>query len=510
MRVSLRWLRRWVPCLSGDIDAIGDALLSLGFPVESVEMVGIPAKHLHVGKIIQFEQHPRGDRLRICQVDVGEEVPRQIVCGANNFFQEDHVAVALPGCRMPDGTVIKVADFRGVRSHGMMCSGRELGISQDGEGLLILEKEIPIGTAVSLLFPELSDVSFDLEITSNRGDCMSHLGIARELAAYYNLNLAVCPENLPLSFADEGEKEQFGSTLRIQCDCEECTQFIAWEVRGVTVKESPQWLRDDLEHIGVRPVNNVVDVTNWLLADCGQPLHAFDKDKIHGGYLYIRRAYEGEKMVAIDHRSYALQGDMMVVCDSQKPLAIAGIMGSVDGEVDEDSKNLILESAAFAAESIQCTARKLGIVSGAAQRFSRGIDEAYVHICAKKAVQMLEQICGGEAATEPAVFSRGGEKMEKKTISIDGEFVRKKLGKNVADEEIENVLRRLYFQPQGRDGHWQVFVPSFRAHDVCTSIDLLEEFIRLYGIHQLPLGDVLMRAIYGEDDESFQFQRRVG
>jgi phenylalanyl-tRNA synthetase beta chain len=484
-----------------EVGEICDALVSLGIGVESKNFMGIPQQLLVTGKVISFEKHPRAERLRICQVDAGEDQPRQIVCGATNFQSGDHVPVALPGCVMPDGTKIQSTDFRGIRSDGMMCSGGELGLSDANGGLLILGKDAPLGTPLHALFPDFGDTVLELEITANRGDCMSHLGIARELAARFDLPLAV-------EYEERRPTETTENSLLRQLSLEsnDCHQFIAWAIRGVKVDKSPDWLRKDLEHIGLRSVNNVVDITNWILMDSGQPLHAFDSGKIRGHRLHIRRAFPGEQITALNHKTYTLDEDALVIADDERALVIAGIMGSVDAEVDDQSVDLIIESATFDSQSIQRTARKLGIHSDASQRFARGTDPLRALPAARQAVSMITELCGGVADSEPVLVCNPEYSFMGPQISLTGDFVREKFGTLVPDDTIENALRRLYFGIQRDKGQWSVTVPSFRARDVTSSIDLVEEFIRFHGVERLGHQPVRMEAVTREDDGSFCLQ----
>jgi phenylalanyl-tRNA synthetase beta chain len=502
MKISLRWLRRWLPKLDAGVDEICDALVGLGIGVESRDSTGIPQQFLVVGEVISFEKHPHADRLRVCQVSAGGDQPRRIVCGATNFQPGDHVPVALPGCAMPDGTQIQISDFRGLRSEGMMCSGRELGLSDDHGGILILKKNTPVGTSLHALFPDSGDTVLDLEITANRGDCMSHLGIARELAARFDIPLAVeYAERSPTATTENSLLRQ------LSLESDDCQQFIAWAVRGVKVDKSPDWLRKDLERIGLRSINNVVDITNWLLMDSGQPLHAFDAGKIRGQRLHIRRALPGEQITALNHKTYALDGETLVIADDERALVIAGVMGSVDAEVDDRSVDIVIESATFAPQSIQRTARKLGIHSDASRRFSRGTDPLRALPVARQAVRMIMELCGGAADSAPVLVRNPRQSFTGPRIPLTGDFVREKFGMFVPNDVIETALRRLHFDVQGDDGRWSVAIPSFRAGDVTSPVDLVEEFIRFHGVEKLGHQPVRMEAVARDDDGSFCLQR---
>ncbi|MDR2668207.1 MAG: phenylalanine--tRNA ligase subunit beta [Puniceicoccales bacterium] len=503
MKISLQWLKRWLPDLSADGDGIADALTSLGIEVEEIIGIGVPRKHLAVGEVESFVQHPRADRLRLCRVSVGGEKPLQIVCGASNFAIGDRVPVAIPGCLLPNGAAIGATVLRGETSEGMLCSAEELHLSGGENGILILDRRWPIGTPLSEVFPDC-DTVLDLSITANRGDCMSHLGIARELAAYFHLKLSddvYCPENV--QFPTNGGEDFLLDDLRLESP--DCHKFMAWSIRDLCNGQSPQWLRHDLEKIGMRSICAAVDVTNWLMADCGQPLHAFDGDKIRGRVLRIRRAIDGESMVALNHRKYDLRSDMMVVADGERPLVIAGTMGSVDGEVDGSTRNIVLECAAFKGAAIQVTSKKLGLISDSSQRFARGVDVAAMDYCARRAVKMIIEVCGGRACTKPqvaAAVESGGKNL---AIALGGDFVRKNYGAAVEDETIENSLRSLHFGLEKIAGGWSVSVPPFRRRDVTRPIDLVEEFIRFHGLDELSGAAPNFTAIDRRDENGYSF-----
>jgi phenylalanyl-tRNA synthetase beta chain len=498
MKVSLSWLRRWLPDLTVPAADLADALSRMGLEVDSHATVGVPREHLLVGCVLDAAPHPHADRLRLCQVGVGSGKPLQIVCGATNFSAGDHVPVALPGCVLPDGTAIATSTLRGVRSEGMMCSGKELGLSADQRGLLLLDRQWAPGTPVWEIFPD-GDTVFSIELTANRGDCLSHRGVAREIAARFDL---------PMKGEWDFPHRPFQATgggPEIFCETERCDRFIGWRIRGVRVGESPEWLRRDLERAGMRTVNNLVDITNWVMLDRGQPLHAFDLRKIAGGELHIRRARAGETFDALNHRRYQLAEGMTVIADREKPLVIAGIMGSVAAEVDGETEDILLECAAFDAATTQTTSKKLGISSEASQRFARGVDGAAMESSICRAVALVEEICGGVADGGPRDVGSVAT-VEEEPIPLTGDFVREKFGMAVDDGEIETVLRRLGFAPRAAANGWSVRVPPHRRRDVTTPIDLVEEFIRLYGVDRLSGQTVISRASARCNDRGYDFQ----
>jgi phenylalanyl-tRNA synthetase beta chain len=316
-------------------------------------------------------------------------LPRQIVCGAKNFKAGDKVPLALPGAVLPGGFAIKEGKLRGVDSMGMMCSGKELGLGEDHAGLLIMAADSPVGTPFNQLNP--ADVLFDLEITPNRPDLLSHLGLARELAALTGLPLKSQRE-----YTKTTTKAQLGaSNLKLETPSA-CPLYTARLIKGVKVGPSPEWLRRRLESIGLRPINSIVDITNFVLMEMGQPLHAFDLDKLNGG-IVVRMAAEGEKFLALDGQTYALQTDDLVIADSQRPVAIAGVMGGEETGVTETTVNVLLESAYFAPSGIRRTSRRLGLSSDSSYRFERGIDPQQVLGASELATKLILSIAGGTA-----------------------------------------------------------------------------------------------------------------
>jgi phenylalanyl-tRNA synthetase beta chain len=364
----------------------------------------------------------------------------------------------------------------------MLCSARELGISEDGEGLLLLDRQWALGTPLGQIFPDGDDI-FEVSVTANRGDCMGHLGIARELSAHFRIPLECDPykSGTPTFPCDE---EKFFLLKKLFLESDLCHRFLAWSIHGIRVGPSPAWLRRDLERLGMRSINNVVDVTNWTMLDCGQPLHAFDAAKIRGGNLHIRRAGERESLVALNHRTYSLTPEMLVLSDEERPLVIAGVMGSVDAEVDESTVDIVLECACFSSASIQGTARELGLHSDASQRFARGTDPFAMEFCIRRAVAMVLDLCGGRASCRPQVV---GEEIEKdsKPIFLRRDFLEKICGATVDGETLEDALRRLHFTVERQPEGWMVEVPPFRRNDVRLPIDLLEEFVRVHGLGKL-------------------------
>ncbi|MGA2052041.1 MAG: phenylalanine--tRNA ligase subunit beta [Opitutales bacterium] len=507
MRVSLSWLKKYVNLGATAPEEIRRVLPLIGLEVESVELKGLlPLPNVVVGEILTSTQHPNADKLSVCSVQTGpNEPPRPIVCGANNYKVGDRVPVALPGAVLPGDFKIKRSKLRGVESDGMMCSARELGLGDDHAGLLILDARPEIGTPINALFPE-PDAIFTLEITANRGDCWSHVGVARELAAYYGQPLQV---PAPIVHPESRLAACAGHLLTgFSVSSTDCPYYTAWAVRGVKIGPSPAWLKRDLEAVGLRSINNVVDVTNWVMLELGQPLHAFDAAKIRGSQLLVRPAAAGEKITTLDGRERVLDPSILVIADAERPLVVAGVMGSIDAEVDASTTDLVLESAWFQPGAIRRATRLLGLHTNSSHRFVRDVDPAGVTLAARRALDLILETAGGELVPHFVVHGappRGGH-----VIEITPDFVRERLGFSVTDHDIRGVFERLGFHvADGSAGApWKVSVPSARG-EVARPIDLVEEFLRLHGTDKIPAAPVAVAGLDREDDPQASFGLRA-
>ncbi len=498
MKISLNWLKNYVD-LDVSADELTEALPMVGLEVEDVESTAMPTfENLVVGEILSREQHPDADRLGVCQVKVDDGEPRQIVCGATNYKVGDRVPVALPGCVLPGDFKIKKSKLRGVESHGMMCSAKELGMGEDHSGLLILEQRPEIGTPINDVFPG-GDTVIELELTANRGDCLSHIGVARELAAIFGQEL-----RLPKVKQHPGDGE--GLISAVEVETPDCPLYTATSIKGVKIAPSPDWLKEALEAVGLRPINNVVDVTNYVLMETGQPLHAFDAQKIKGGKLVVRQAAEGEQIVTLDEHKRKLTPSMMVIADAERPLVVAGVMGSLDAEVDSATVDIVLESAYFRPGSIRATSRALNLFSDSSHRFSRDVDPVGVDFAARRAIDLILQVAGGEVAGK--CITVGKAPRGDRTININPDYVRRVCGFGVEDEAIAETFTRLGFRVDRGSYQWSVLVPSFRP-EVDRPIDLVEEFIRLHGTPKIPEARVKATGLTREDDPLALFNRHA-
>lgn len=496
MQTSLSWLSTHLDLSSYTVPQLSDLLTFAGVEVEGIEEKGVTTDKVVVAQIQSFVQHPDADKLSVCQVDDGSGTPRQIVCGAKNFKAGDKVPLALPGAVLTGGFTIKEGKLRGVDSLGMMCSGKELGLGEDHAGLLIMAADSPVGTPFNQLNP--SDVLFDLEITPNRSDLLSHLGLARELAALTGLPLKSERDHTKTATKQKLET----SNLKLETPSA-CPLYTARLIKGVKVGPSPEWLRRRLESIGLRPINSIVDITNFVLMEMGQPLHAFDLDQLKGG-IVVRMAAEGEKFLALDGQTYALQTDDLVIADSQRPVAIAGVMGGEETGVTETTVNVLLESAYFAPSGIRRTSRRLALSSDSSYRFERGIDPQQVLGASELATKLILSIAGGTA--EDVVLVAGEAPTLVGEVTLDEDRARKLLGTpDVTGDEFHAILEKLGLTKKSankHESHWGI--PSYRL-DLQRPVDLVEEIARVIGLDRVPSRQAAVASPVEAADRNYDF-----
>lgn len=512
MKISLNWLQQYVNLDGISVDELKRAITFVGFEVEGVATAGLPPlQHVVVGEIKTRDKHPNADKLSVCTVDVGAAHGgvRTIVCGAFNCDAGRRVPVALPGAVLPGDFVIKQSKIRGQQSDGMMCSPDELGLGDDHAGLLILDAAAPIGTPINAVLPP-GDTVFDLEITPNRPDALSHLGIAREIAAWFRKDVYF-PQ---VKFRNEtqGFRGDILADIRVESP-EDCPLYVGIAIAGVKVGPSPAWMQERLKAVGLRPINNLVDVGNYVMLELGQPLHVFDAKKIAGRRIVIRRAVDGEKLTTLDGKERALNSRMLVIADAQNPMVVAGIMGGANAEVDESTTDVVLEAAYFRPQSIRWTSKRLGLSSDSSYRFERGVDPHSTLEAAGRAVDLLLETAGG-TVVGPS-FKIGGEQPWSREIKVTPAFIRERLGFEVPDDEIRGALKALNLaivgEAEGNDGtpEWTIDIPSYRG-DLDRSIDLVEEVLRIYGTEKVPPAPAVGPALpEAEDDPVAVFNRKV-
>ena len=465
MNISLNWLSTHLDLSGKSIAEISDLFTFAGVEVEGIVTKGIASDKIVVAQIKEAVQHENADKLKVTQVDAGEGQLRQIVCGAKNYKVGDKVPCCLPGTDL-GGFVIGETKMRGVESKGMLAAAEEIGLPKGEDGLLILPEDAPIGVPVKTLFD--SDTLLELEVTPNRPDLLSHAGMARELATL--LKTPLLTEKSPEANTTEA-KEDF-----IKLDSpESCPFYTATRIENVTVTESPAWLKDRLSSIGLRPINNIVDITNFVLHETGQPLHAFDAAKVTGA-LVIRQAKEGEQFTALDETVHTLTPEDLLISDeSGAALALAGVMGGLDSGVTSETKSILLESAYFTPSNIRRTSRRTFLSSDSSYRFERGADPQAVLPAAALAIKLI-------AANSSEIQTAGNLPLPPSPVSLDLDRLHHLLGNSISTEAAEEILTRLGLSKQS-DGKWTI--PSFRQ-DLTRHIDLAEEITRVHGLANVP------------------------
>jgi phenylalanyl-tRNA synthetase beta chain len=495
MRIGLNWLKHYVS-VDVSVSELSDIFTSLGFEVENVERIGLQRQDtLLVGEIREIQQHPNADKLSVCQVYVGDGNMRQIVCGAKNFKLFDHVPVALPGSTLPNGEKIDNSTLRGVQSDGMMCSGRELGIGDDHSGLMILDTTIPAGTNLHNALGIANDVIFDLAVTPNRGDCLSYIGLARELACKLDKKL----ELPPFQIFDISRPDKCMGDIVVESD--KCSCYYAFCIKSVKVSSSPGWLANDLKTSGIKSINNVVDICNWVMLETGNPMHAFDLHKISNLELKIRYAKDGESIVGLDGKKHDLDRDVTVIADSRQPLVIAGIIGSIDAEIDNATADILVECACFDPAAIMRSSRALGVSTDSSNRFARSVDACACECAGNRAVGMILDICGGEYVHRD-VAKRHTHTSTK--LNVSHEFITRKLGFDIDREYIVRILSALGFGIELDGDAFAITVPSHR-HDVAIPEDIVEECLRMCGTDRIPNSAVQLASVHRNDAEPFAF-----
>ena len=470
MKFSINWLREFVD-LPKNPEEIAELLTRAGVETENIETRGANVEKVIVSQITASSRHPNADRLTVCEVDDGSGTKRQIVCGATNYKVGDKVPLALPGAKLPNETEIRKSKLRGVESEGMLCSPIELGLGEDASGLLILSAEAEIGAPLSGLFP--SDTILDVEITPNRGDLLSHFGLAREVAALTGKKLKSTPRETKIPV------KKNGVTVT---STRECPFFSARKIDNVKVGPSPQWLRAKIESAGIRSINNIVDISNFVMLELGQPTHAFDADKLKG-HINVRLARDGEKFLALDGKTYSLRPDVCVVADQERAVGIGGVMGGEETAVTDSTKNILLEAAYFLPASIRKTARELNLPSDASYRFERGVDPEVVLRASARATELIQEIAGGTPTKE--IHIAGKLPANPADVSLSYEKCNRVVGIAIKPKTVDEILSRFGLRKMSaaKTARWKI--PSYRR-DLQRDVDLIEEVVRAYGADKVP------------------------
>ncbi len=504
MNISLNWLSQYVDISGLTVADLADRLTMAGIEVEAIEEKCPIPKGVVVGEILERKPHPDADKLSVCMVNVGGEEPLQIVCGAPNCDAGKKVPVATLGTTFveSDGSefVIKKSKLRGVHSFGMMCSGRELGLSNEHGGLLELADDSEIGSCMREQFP--GDVMYEVEITPNRPDWLSHWGVARDVACLLKTKPRFPEIEMPVA----SENKAPANLVTVE-EPELCPRYTARLIEGVKVVESPEWLKERLISIGQRPINNVVDITNFVLHELGQPLHAFDRDKLAEGRIVVRRAGNGEKITLLDESEIELNDSNLLVCDAEKGGCIAGVMGAMDSGVTEETTNVLLESAMFNPSNIRATSRSHGVTSDSSYRFERGVDWDMVKTASDRATALILELAGGRLVSD--LVDVQGEPPKISPVVCRFERIRKLTGLTISNDKIVEIFRTLGLHVDYADDEKCAVTPPYFRLDIEREADLAEEVARIRGLDAIPEVPVIAKTVSSIKDDAGIRQEKV-
>lgn len=513
MEISYKWLKEYV-----DFDLTpqetADVLTSCGLEVDSLEEVQTikgGLKGLYVGKVLTCEMHPNSDHLHITTVDLGKGEPQQIVCGAPNVAAGQKVIVADLGCVLYDGDkefVIKKSKLRGVESNGMICAEDEIGVGTSHDGIIVLPEDAPVGQPAAEYYHLESDWVIEIDITANRSDALSHWGVARDLYAWLKRN----GYNTSLHRPDSSEFTVDNTNLPIDVEIENteaCKRYACVSITGCEVKESPEWLQDKLKVIGLRPINNIVDITNYVMMAYGQPMHCFDADMVKGNKIVVRTQPEGTKFVTLDGEEHTLGEHDLSICNAEEPMCIAGIFGGKGSGTYDTTTNVVLESAYFHPTWIRKSARRHGLSTDASYRFERGIDPNGIIYALKQAAILCKQLAGGKVSMEikdvyptPIADAR---------VQLDYEYVDRLIGKKIGNDMIRSIVESLEMKVISEtDNGLELDVPAYRV-DVQRPCDVVEDILRIYGYNNVEIPTQLKSSltILGDEDKAYHHQNVI-
>ncbi|UVI28716.1 phenylalanine--tRNA ligase subunit beta [Paenibacillus spongiae] len=484
MNVSYKWLSEYIDLNGYAGEELAELMTSGGIEIDVVESRNKGVTGVVVGHVLTREKHPDADKLSVCTVDVGQAEPLQIVCGAKNVAAGQLVPVATVGAKLPGDFAIKRAKLRGVESQGMICSAKELGLNdkllpkEQQEGILVLPEGTEIGRSI-LDVLALDDEVLELDLTPNRSDCLSMLGVAYEVAALTGRQVKL-PDNRVNDAA-----EAAGDHVKVVIEAkEQCSRYSARYIKGVQVGPAPLWMQNRLIAAGIRPINNVVDITNFVMLEYGQPLHAFDADKVSGGNIVVRLAREGETIVTLDDQERKLEPHNLLITDGERPLALAGVMGGADSEVTDSTVNILLESARFEGSTVRKTSRQLGLRSESSTRFEKGVDPARVLPALDRAASLMAEYASGLVLD--GVVEAIASAQTESVVEVSLDKINRYLGTSLSRLEVETILGRLQFPYElSANGVFIVNVPTRRG-DIAIDVDLIEEVARLYGYDNIP------------------------
>ena len=512
MNISYNWLKRYV-ALQDDAETVAKILTSIGLEVgtvETVETIRGGLKGLVVGEVLSCEPHPNSDHLHITKVNIGEGEPLPIVCGAPNVAAGQKVIVATIGTVLYDGDqsfTIKKGKLRGEDSFGMICAEDEIGVGTDHAGIIVLPADTPVGMKAADYYHVENDTIIEVDITPNRSDAASHFGVARDLYAYYQAHGQNVKLTKPSVEAFAINSHDLPICVHVDAP-EACPRYTGVSFQGVTIKESPEWLKNSLLAIGLRPINNVVDVTNFVLHECGQALHAFDADKIKGNEIHVRMAKQGEKFVTLDGIEREMNERDLMIANAEEAMCIAGVFGGLDSGVTDMTKNVFLESAYFDPVTIRKTSRRHQLQTDASFRYERGCDPNNTLYVLKRAALLIQEVAGGKVAME--ITDNGQKVFEPWPVTIDIQRVNALIGKAIGEDTIETILKALEIEIKSKNGSvWQLGVPRYRV-DVQRECDVVEDILRLYGYDNVEFPDKLNTSLaYGIKPDPERLRRKI-
>jgi len=499
MKASISWLKDYTP-INMDVHLLADALTMAGLEVEAVTDRFGWLNRVVVGRIVEIEPHPNADKLKLVKVDVGFQT-LAVVCGAPNVSNDILAPVAMPGTVFPNGLALEKSIIRNIESEGMICSEAELGLGKDKSGIMILSPSLNVGEKLSKAL-ELSDAMIEVDLTPNRPDCLSMIGIAREIGGIQKTKIQYPETNL----SDSGNDITGFTSVTIK-DPDHCPRYAARLVTDITVAPSPFWLADRLVSVGLKPINNIVDITNFVLMETGQPLHAFDYNRLAENRIVVRRANEGELFTTLDMNERKLTSDMLMICDGEKPVAVGGVMGGLNSEIEETTTKVLIESAYFDPVSIRKTSKKLGLSTEASHRFERGVDPEGIVSALNRAARLMAEIGGGKLIN--GMIDEYPKKIQVKTITLKVKETNRLLGTDLNRDEIKKLLESIEFSVKKIDAETlKVVPPSFRV-DIERPQDLMEEVARLSGYNNIPTTFPAMPANARKPLKLLDFRSRI-
>ena len=512
MNISYNWLKRYI-ALQDDAETVAKILTSIGLEVgtvETVETIRGGLKGLVVGEVLSCEAHPNSDHLHVTKVNIGEGEPLPIVCGAPNVAAGQKVIVATIGTVLYDGDesfTIKKGKLRGEESWGMICAEDEIGVGTDHAGIIVLPADTPVGMKAADYYHVENDTIIEVDITPNRSDAASHYGVARDLYAYYEAHGQHIALTKPS--VEAFKIDSHAMPVKVFVDAPDaCPRYTGVSIQGVTIKESPEWLKNSLLAIGLRPINNVVDVTNFVLHECGQALHAFDADKIKGHEIHVRYAAQGEKFTTLDGVEREMDSRDLMIANKDEAMCIAGVFGGLESGVTEHTTNVFLESAYFDPVTIRKTSRRHTLQTDASFRYERGCDPNNTPYVLKRAALLIQEVAGGEVAMEVTDTINGDFKPFDVTIDINR--VNTLIGKAIGEDTIETILKALEIEIMSKNGTiWQLAVPRYRV-DVQRECDVVEDILRIYGYDNVEFPEKLNTSLaYGVKPDPEKLRRKI-